>query len=103
LLQATPANPNNGAPETVSWVFARPDGGRSFVWGGSDFHDNMHNVPEYRNYLLNAIAWIAGLEIPAEGVIAPPPPADDPPIPVFQPGRGGRGPGPGRGPVPPAP
>lgn len=102
LLQATPTDPANGAPETVSWVFARPDGGRSFVWGGSDFHDNMHNVADYRNFLLNAIAWIGGLEIPAEGVIAPPPPADNPPIPVAQPGRGGRGPGPGagRGPAP---
>ena len=102
LLQATPATASNGDPETVSWVFARPDGGRSFVWGGSDFHDNMHNVPDYRNYLLNAIAWIAGLDIPAEGVIAPPPPADNPPIVIQEPGGRGRGPGPppGRGPAP---
>jgi hypothetical protein len=41
-------------------------GGRSFVWGGSDFHDNMHGVAEYRRYLLNGIAWIAKIEVPAE-------------------------------------
>jgi hypothetical protein len=47
----------------------------------------MHNVANYRKYLLNGIAWIAGLEVPADGVNAPPPPADNPPIPVSQPSR----------------
>jgi hypothetical protein len=105
-----PAAPNNGGPDTISWVFNRPDGGRSFVWGGSDFHDNQHNVAEYRRFLLNAITYIAGLEVPAAGVSAPAPPADDPPIPVAPAGRGGRGggrgaaPGDGRGAAPaPAP
>jgi type 1 glutamine amidotransferase len=74
LLQGAPSNANNGAPRPVSWVYERPDGGRSFVWGGSDFHDNMHNVAEYRRYLLNAITWIAKIEVPAEGVMSPPPP-----------------------------
>ena len=45
LLQATPARPKNGGPDPVSWAYKRPDGGRSFVWGGSDFHDNMHRWP----------------------------------------------------------
>jgi len=103
LLQATPATASNGGPDPVSWIFDRPDGGRSFVWGGSDFHDNMHNVATYRKYLLNGIAWIAGLEVPAEGVNAPAPPADDPPIPASPPGRGGPGPGPAGAPVTPAP
>jgi type 1 glutamine amidotransferase len=74
LLQGTPSNANNGAPRPVSWVYERPDGGRSFVWGGSDFHDNMHNVADYRRYLLNGIAWTAKIEVPAEGVLAPAPP-----------------------------
>jgi len=94
LLQAMPATASNGGPDPVSWVFDRPNGGRSFVWGGSDFHDNMHTVAAYRRYLLNGIAWIAGLEVPAEGVNAPPPPADDPPIPISRPGRGRSDPGP---------
>ena len=77
--------------------FTRADGGRSWVWGGSDFHDNMHKVAEYRKFLLNGIAWIAGLDVPPGGVDAPPPPPDDPPIPTQ---TRGRGPGPGRMPVP---
>jgi hypothetical protein len=74
LLQGTPSNANNGAPRPVSWVYERQDGGRSFVWGGSDFHDNMHNVEDYRRYLLNGIAWTAKIDVPAAGVTAPAPP-----------------------------
>jgi type 1 glutamine amidotransferase len=74
LLQGTPSSTNNGAPRPVSWVYERPDGGRSFVWGGSDFHDNMHSVEDYRRYLLNGIIWTAKMDVPAEGVLAPAPP-----------------------------
>src|SRR4051812_7437718 len=74
LLEATPADPKNGAANPVSWAYLRPDGGRSFVWGGSDFHDNMHTVADYRKFLLNGIAWTAGLDVPAGGVAAPPAP-----------------------------
>jgi type 1 glutamine amidotransferase len=74
LMEGTPSNANNGAPRPVSWVYERPDGGRSFVWGGSDFHDNMHNVADYRRYLLNGIIWTAKIDVPAEGVAAPAPP-----------------------------
>lgn len=99
LLEATAASPSNGGPDTVSWAYMRPDGGRSWVWGGSDFHDSMHRVASYRKFLLNGIAWIAGLDVPPEGVNAPVP-AADPPWPVEQqgPGRGGAA---GRG-APPA-
>jgi type 1 glutamine amidotransferase len=74
LLEAMPAKAENGGPDPVSWVYDRADGGRSFVWGGSDFHDNMHTVADYRRFLLNGIAWTAGLDVPAGGVSAPPPP-----------------------------
>jgi hypothetical protein len=74
LMQGTPSNANNGAPRPVSWAYDRPDGGRSFVWGGSDFHDNMHGVAEYRRYLLNGITWAGGIDVPADGVQSPPPP-----------------------------
>ncbi|HEX2759308.1 MAG TPA: hypothetical protein VHM27_02295 [Rhizomicrobium sp.] len=74
LLQAMPANPQNGGPDPVAWAYDRADGGRSFVWGGSDFHDNMHGQADYRRFLLNGIAWIAGVGLPREGVAAPPPP-----------------------------
>jgi type 1 glutamine amidotransferase len=74
LMQGSPSNANNGAPRVVSWAYERPDGGRSFVWGGSDFHDNMHGVADYRRFLLNAIIWAATGEVPAEGVVSPAPP-----------------------------
>jgi type 1 glutamine amidotransferase len=74
LLQGTPLNANNGAPRPVSWAYERPDGGRSFVWGGTDFHDNMHSVAEYRRFLLNGITWAAKIDVPADGVQSPTPP-----------------------------
>jgi len=74
LLEAMPSKAENGGPDPVSWAYDRPDGGRSFVWGGSDFHDNMHSVADYRRFLLNGIAWTAGLNVPAGGVAAPPQP-----------------------------
>ena len=75
LLEAKPTDPKNGvAFDPVSWAYVRPDGGRSFVWGGSDFHDNMHGVADYRKFLLNGIAWTAGLDVPRGGVNAPPQP-----------------------------
>jgi type 1 glutamine amidotransferase len=74
LLEAMPADAKNGGPDPVSWAYERPDGGRSLVWGGSDFHDNMHMVTDYRRFLLNGIAWTAGLNVPREGVASPAPP-----------------------------
>lgn len=74
LLEAMPADAKNGGPDPVAWAYERPDGGRSFVWGGSDFHDNMHTVADYRRFLLNGIAWTAGLSVPEVGVAAPAPP-----------------------------
>jgi hypothetical protein len=75
LLEAKPSDPKNGLVyDPVSWAYVRPDGGRSFVWGGADFHDNLHSIESYRRYLLNGIAWTAGLEVPRGGVSAPPQP-----------------------------
>jgi len=98
LLDGMPTNPALGGPDPVAWAYERPDGGRGFVWGGADFHDNLHTIADYRRFLMNGIAWLAKLEVPAEGVQAPPQ-AADPPFPPAQ-GRGGRG---GRGPVPNSP
>lgn len=96
LLTGTAANPKNGGPDTIAWAYERPDGGRGFVWGGADFHDNLHTKPDYRRFLMNATAWLAKLDVPAEGIQAPPQ-AEDPPFPPAA-GRGGRG----AGGVPPA-
>jgi len=74
LLSGTPKDPKNGGPDPISWAYERPDGGRSFVWGGSDFHDNMHSFADYRRFLLNGIVWTAGVPVPRGGVASPPPP-----------------------------
>lgn len=72
LVIATPAGTKLG-PQVAGWAYAREDGGRGFVYGGVDFHDNLAKVEDYRRFLLNGIVWAAGLEVPAGGVqsIAP--------------------------------
>jgi hypothetical protein len=67
LLIGTPAKAPTGA-QVASWAFEREGGGRGFVMGGVDFHDNMATVDDYRRFLLNGIAWAAGLEVPEGGV-----------------------------------
>ena len=74
LLIGTPAK-NPVGPQVASWAYQRDDGGRGFVMGGVDFHDNMRTVEDYRRFLLNGIVWAAGLEVPAEGVRSTPPDA----------------------------
>jgi len=55
--------------QVASWAYQR-DVGRGLMMGGIDFHSNMA-IEDYRKYLLNGIAWIAGLDIPKEGIVAP--------------------------------
>ena len=67
LLIGTPAKAPTGA-QVASWAYEREGGGRAFVMGGVDFHDNMSTVEDFRKFLLNGIAWAAGLDVPAGGV-----------------------------------
>jgi type 1 glutamine amidotransferase len=67
LLVGTPAAAPTGA-QLASWAYEREGGGRGFVMGGVDFHDNLGKVEDYRRFLLNGIVWTAGLEVPAGGV-----------------------------------
>lgn len=67
LLSAKPATAANGTGGPVAWAYQRPDGGRSMVWGGNDFHDNMHLFAQQRRFLVNGILWSAGVEVPARG------------------------------------
>jgi len=67
LLIGTPAKAPLG-PQVASWAYERDGGGRGFVFGGMDFHDNLSTVEDFRRFLLNGIAWTAGLEVPAGGV-----------------------------------
>jgi type 1 glutamine amidotransferase len=75
LLLATPQEDKFGiGAQIAAWAYQRDDGGRGFVFGGVDFHDNM-TVEDYRKFLLNGIAWAARLEVP-EGGVASTLPAD---------------------------
>ncbi|MBA2481146.1 MAG: ThuA domain-containing protein [Planctomycetes bacterium] len=56
--------------DVVAWAREREDGGRGFGTTLGHFHANWR-LPAYRAFLLNGIAWTAGLEIPTCGVQAP--------------------------------
>lgn len=66
LVVGTPERATIG-PQVASWAYERADGGRGFVMGGMDYHDNL-KIDDFRRLLLNGIAWSAGIEIPAIGV-----------------------------------
>jgi len=54
----------------VMWAFERPadlGGGRAFGFTGGHFHKNWKN-DDHRGVVLNAIAWIANIDVPADGV-----------------------------------
>ena len=67
LIVGTPARAAIG-PQLASWAYERDGGGRAFVMGGPDFHDTLSTVDDFRRFLLNGIAWSAGIEIPPGGV-----------------------------------
>jgi len=62
----------DGIPQHVCWVYDRPDGGRGFGFTGGHFHANWQH-DDFRKTVLNAIAWIAGVEVPEMGVQTPTP------------------------------
>jgi len=54
----------------VMWAFERPatlGGGRGFGFTGGHFHRNWQH-DDHRGVVLNAIAWIANLDVPEKGV-----------------------------------
>jgi type 1 glutamine amidotransferase len=77
LLIGTPAKAPTGA-QLASWAYERDGGGRGFVMGGVDFHDNLAKVDDYRRFLLNGLVWVAGLEVPPGGVQSTVPAASAP-------------------------
>ncbi len=58
---------SEGIPQHVFWVIDRPDGGRGFGVTGAHFHWNWGN-DQFRKLVLNAICWIAKVDVPKEGV-----------------------------------
>lgn len=62
-------------PQHVMWVCERPaatGGGRGFGFCGGHYHKNWQ-LDDQRRLALNAIVWIAGLEVPKDGVPTPTP------------------------------
>jgi len=57
----------SGREETMMWVFERENGGRSFGFTGGHTHANWGNANQ-RRILLNALLWIAKVEVPVAGV-----------------------------------
>lgn len=56
-----------GDPQTVAWAYERPAGGRGFGFTGGHYHTNWAQ-PDFRRLVLNAILWVAQMEVPAGGV-----------------------------------
>jgi len=58
---------HKGEPEHLMWAIERPDGGRGFGFTGGHFHKGW-GEPNMRKAILNAVAWIAKVEVPANGM-----------------------------------
>jgi putative membrane-bound dehydrogenase-like protein len=56
-----------GEPQHMMWVCERADGGRGFGFTGAHYHKNW-GEENFRRVVLNAILWIAKMEVPANGV-----------------------------------
>lgn len=56
-------------PQTVMWVTERADGGRGFGFTGGHYHSNWAN-DDQRKLVLNALLWVAKVEVPANGVVS---------------------------------
>ncbi len=57
----------SGRPETMMWVYDRPDGGRGFGFTGGHTHANWGDDSQ-RKVVLNALLWVAKVEVPKNGV-----------------------------------
>ena len=56
---------DKGKVETMMWVIERPDGGRGFGFTGGHTHANWGD-PNQRKVMLNALLWIAKIDVPAK-------------------------------------
>jgi len=66
-VSPTVKNPiKSGTESVVAWTFDRPGGGRSLTFTGGHLHSSL-GEEGYRRFLVNAILWTAGKEIPRGG------------------------------------
>lgn len=61
------ADVSAGNPQHTAWAYVRPDQARGFGYTGLHYHKNLGN-DNARTLLLNAVAWVAKLEVPSAGV-----------------------------------
>jgi hypothetical protein len=66
----------SGMAEVVGWVYERPSGGRGFGFTGMHSHWNWAQ-DSFRKSVLNALVWVAGAEVPADGVRSKTPSLED--------------------------
>jgi len=59
----------NPTTETIAWVTARANGGRSFGFTGGHYQTNW-GIPEFRRMVVNAVLWTAKVDIPKGGARA---------------------------------
>ena len=57
----------SGREETLMWAVERPDGGRGVGFTGGHWHRNWAYASQ-RDLVLNAMLWVAGVEVPEKGV-----------------------------------
>lgn len=57
----------SGQAQHLMWLADRPDGGRGFGFTGGHFHKNWGDE-NFRKVVLNALLWIAKIEVPENGV-----------------------------------
>jgi hypothetical protein len=62
-------------PQTLAWALERGDGGRGFGFTGAHYHSNWGNE-NFRKLVLNAIVWLAKMDVPANGVASTVTPAE---------------------------
>ena len=67
LLRNVRASVLRGDRHPVAWAYERPGGGRGYGFTGAHHHHNYRD-DNFRKAVLNGIAWVAGLEIPPDGV-----------------------------------
>jgi type 1 glutamine amidotransferase len=58
-----------GRPEHLMWCTENPTGSRGVGFTGGHFHRNWRN-DEFRKLVLNALLWIAKVDVPKEGVVS---------------------------------
>ncbi|WP_077036494.1 ThuA domain-containing protein [Pelomonas sp. KK5] len=65
--EGKPVLADTAESRTVAWSYQRPDGGRAFGYTGAHF---LASLAPLRSVLVNAIAWTAGLELPARADVS---------------------------------